>query len=61
MFKDYFSEEARERREQRQLEHKKENTKQLKVVGWFTLGFVAIVTAAGALVAKGVKDAVDTD
>lgn len=61
MFKDYFSQEAREKREERLLEHKKENTKQLKIVAWATLGFVAIVTATAALVAKGVNDALETD
>ena len=60
-FKDRFSPEAREAREQNLLEHKRENTKQLKVVGWVCAAFVGAAALLGYGVAKTIGEALDAD
>jgi hypothetical protein len=60
-FKDYFSKEEKEKREQNLLEHKRENTKQLKVVAWVATAFIAGATLLGYGVAKSIGESLDTD
>ena len=60
-FKDRFSKEAHDENEQRLLEHKRENTKQLKVVAWVAGALIGAAALVGYGAAKAVGEALDTD
>ena len=60
-FKDRFSKEAHDENEQRLLEHKRENTKQLKVVGWVAGALIAAAAVVGYGATKAIGEALDTD